>query len=156
MHPFYSPSSMATENQGFDLTTFCTRIPIWITVNRLIWKKISYANFKTFSTVFPGRKKATRQATSFPASWVLNSMSLIPPVVHTFDYTDGFWAAKIYFYYYYFFTPALRSSKYRKIPKISPSNEAPPTRNAKNPPLNHPSKYKPPPEGLCLAIALKY
>ena len=39
---------------------------------------------------------------------------------------------------------------YRKIPKISPSMykplqiKAPQTGNAKNPPLNHPSKYKPP------------
>ena len=30
MHPFYSPSSMATGSQGFDLTKFCTRIPIWM------------------------------------------------------------------------------------------------------------------------------
>ena len=50
---------------------------------------------------------------------------------------------------------------YRKIPKISPSMykplhiKAPQTRNAKNPPLNHPSKYKPP-RGLYLEIALKY
>ena len=40
--------------------------------------------------------------------------------------------------------------RYRKIPKISPSMFkplqilTPPTRNAKNPPLNRPSKYKPP------------
>ena len=35
--------------------------------------------------------------------------------------------------------------KYRKIPKISPSMYKPPqTGNAKNPPLNRPSKYKPP------------
>ena len=39
---------------------------------------------------------------------------------------------------------------YRKIPKISPSMykplqiKAPQTGNAKNPPLNHLSKYKPP------------
>ena len=39
---------------------------------------------------------------------------------------------------------------YRKIRKISPSMykplqiKAPQTGNAKNPPLNHPSKYKPP------------
>ena len=39
---------------------------------------------------------------------------------------------------------------YRKIPKIIPSMykplqiKAPQTGNAKNPPLNHPSKYKPP------------
>ena len=32
---------------------------------------------------------------------------------------------------------------------------APETRNAKNPPLNRPSKYKPP-GGLYLEIALKY
>ena len=32
---------------------------------------------------------------------------------------------------------------------------APQTRNTKNPPLNHPSKYKPP-GGLYLEIALKY
>ena len=40
-------------------------------------------------------------------------------------------------------------SIYRKIPKISPSmykplQIAPQTGNAKNPPLNRPSKYKPP------------
>ena len=40
--------------------------------------------------------------------------------------------------------------QYRKILKISPSMykplqiQAPQTRNAKNPPLNRPSKYKPP------------
>ena len=35
---------------------------------------------------------------------------------------------------------------YRKISKISPSMYKPPmqTRNARNPPLNRPSKYKPP------------
>ena len=45
---------------------------------------------------------------------------------------------------------------YRKIPKISPSKyKAPQTRNAKNAPLNRPSKYKPP-GGLYLEIALKY
>ena len=50
---------------------------------------------------------------------------------------------------------------YRKIPKISPSMhkplqiQAPQTHNAKNPPLNRPSKYKPP-GGLYLEIALKY
>ena len=50
---------------------------------------------------------------------------------------------------------------YRKIPKISPSIYrplqiwAPQTRNAKNPPLNRPSKFKPP-GGLYLEIALKY
>ena len=44
---------------------------------------------------------------------------------------------------------------YRKIPKISPSMykplqiKAPQTHNAKNPPLNHPSKYKLP-RGLVL------
>ena len=44
---------------------------------------------------------------------------------------------------------------YRKILKVSPfmykplqNNISPQTRNAKNPPLNHPSKYKPPP-GAC-------
>ena len=47
------------------------------------------------------------------------------------------------------------SLAYRKIPKISPSMykplqiQAPQTGNAKNPPLNHPSKYKPP-KGLYL------
>ena len=51
--------------------------------------------------------------------------------------------------------------KYRKIPKISPSMykplqiQAPQTRNAKNPPLNRSSKFKPP-GGLYLEIALKY
>ena len=51
--------------------------------------------------------------------------------------------------------------KYRKIPKISPSKykplqiKAPQTRNAKSPPLNHPSKYKPP-GVLYFEIALKY
>ena len=51
--------------------------------------------------------------------------------------------------------------EYRKIPKISPSMhkplqiQAPLTRNAKNPPLNRPSEYKPP-GGLYLEIALKY
>ena len=50
---------------------------------------------------------------------------------------------------------------YRKIPKISPSMykplqiQAPQTGNAKNPPLNRPSKYKPP-GGLYLEISLKY
>ena len=51
--------------------------------------------------------------------------------------------------------------KYRKIPKIIPSmykslpKRAPQNRNAKNPPLNRPSKYKPP--GACTwKIALKY
>ena len=39
---------------------------------------------------------------------------------------------------------------YRKIPKISPQ-----TRNAINPPLSRPSKYKPH-GGLYLEIALKY
>ena len=37
--------------------------------------------------------------------------------------------------------------KYRKIPKIippPPPNISPQTGNAKNPPLNRPSKYKPP------------
>ena len=36
--------------------------------------------------------------------------------------------------------------EYRKIPNISPSKiiEAPQSGNAKNPPLNRPSKYKPP------------
>ena len=53
------------------------------------------------------------------------------------------------------------SSEYRKIPKISPSMykplqiKAPQTGNAKNPPLNCPSKYKPP-GGLYLKIAFKY
>ena len=50
------------------------------------------------------------------------------------------------------------------IPKISPSIykplqiQAPQTRNAKNPLLNRPSKYKPPPlpQGFYLEIALKY
>ena len=46
--------------------------------------------------------------------------------------------------------------QYRKIPKISPSMFKPPqTRNAKNPPLNRPSKYKPP-GGLYMESALKY
>ena len=40
---------------------------------------------------------------------------------------------------------------YRKIPNISP----PQTRNAKDPPWNRSSKYKPP-VGLYLEIALKY
>ena len=50
---------------------------------------------------------------------------------------------------------------YRKIPKISPSMYKPlqiyasQTRNTKNPPLNRPSKYKPP-GGLYLETALKY
>ena len=50
---------------------------------------------------------------------------------------------------------------YCKILKISPSTykpvqiKAPQTRNTKNPPLNHPSEYKPP-GGLYLEIALKY
>ena len=44
----------------------------------------------------------------------------------------------------------------RKISKISPSMYKPPqTRNAKNPPLNRPSKYKPP-GGLYSEIVLKY
>ena len=49
----------------------------------------------------------------------------------------------------------------RKVPKINSSMskplqiQAPQTRNAKNPPLNRPSKYKPP-GGLYLEIALKY
>ena len=45
---------------------------------------------------------------------------------------------------------------YRKIPKISPPMYKPPqTGNAKNPPLNRPSKYKPP--GACTwKVALKY
>ena len=34
--------------------------------------------------------------------------------------------------------------------------QAPQTRNAKNPPLNCPFKYKPPPGGLYMEIALKY
>ena len=71
---------MATGNQGFDLTAFCTRIPIWMVaftvfgyvLSRLTdlfeKKKSVIFNFKTFSTVFPGWKKATRQAISFPAS----------------------------------------------------------------------------------------
>ena len=53
------------------------------------------------------------------------------------------------------------TAEYRKIPKISPSMykplqiQAPQTGNAKNPPLNRPSKYKPP--GACTwKIALKY
>ena len=33
---------------------------------------------------------------------------------------------------------------------------APQTRNAKNPPLNRPSEYKPPPGGLYLKVTLKY
>ena len=38
-----------------------------------------------------------------------------------------------------------RLTSYREIPKISPSMYKPPqTGNAKNPPLNGPSKYKPP------------
>ena len=47
------------------------------------------------------------------------------------------------------------------VPKIGPSIykplqiSAPQTRNAKNPPWNRPSKYKPP-WGLYLEIALKY
>ena len=42
------------------------------------------------------------------------------------------------------------TQKYSKIPKISPSKNKPPqTGNAKNPPLNRPSKYKPP-KGLYL------
>ena len=46
--------------------------------------------------------------------------------------------------------------KYRKIPKISPSMYKPPkTGNAKNPPLNLPSKYKL--QGACTwKIFLKY
>ena len=47
---------------------------------------------------------------------------------------------------------------YRKIPKINPSMYKPlQTRNAKNSPLNHPTKYNPPPPGagLYLEIALK-
>ena len=49
-----------------------------------------------------------------------------------------------------------------KIPKISPSMYKPlqiqaiHTRNAKNPPINRPSKYKPPGGALCLEIVLKY
>ena len=39
-----------------------------LTVNRLICQKEKSVIFKTFSTVFTGWKKATRQATSFPAS----------------------------------------------------------------------------------------
>ena len=47
-------------------------------------------------------------------------------------------------------------AKYRKIPKISPSICKPPKLvNAKNHPLNRPSKYKLP-RGLYLKIALKY
>ena len=51
---------------------------------------------------------------------------------------------------------------YRKIPKISPSMykplqiKAPHTGNAKNPSLNRPSKYKPPPGACTFEIALKY
>ena len=52
---------------------------------------------------------------------------------------------------------------YRKIPKISPSMykplqiQASQTGNAKHPPLNCSSKYKPPPPGACTwKIALKY
>ena len=50
--------------------------------------------------------------------------------------------------------------KYRKIPKISPAMNKPlqiqdlQTGNVKDPPLNPPSKYKPP-GGLYLEIALK-
>ena len=54
-----------------------------------------------------------------------------------------------------------KGNNYRKIPKISPSmykplqKKAPQNGNAKNPPLNRPSQYKPP--GACtLKIALKY
>ena len=70
---------MVTGNQGFDLTA-CIRVSIWTpsgrvhgiqlrspTVNSLIWQKKTVI-FKTFSTVFPGWKTATRQETSFPAS----------------------------------------------------------------------------------------
>ena len=47
--------------------------------------------------------------------------------------------------------------KYRKILKISPSKYKPPQNHeAKNPPLNCPSEYKPPPGGLYLEFALKY
>jgi len=46
--------------------------------------------------------------------------------------------------------------EYRKIPKISLSWYKPPKLvTQKNPPLNRPSKYKPP-GGLYLEIALKY
>ena len=52
---------------------------------------------------------------------------------------------------------------YRKILKVSPfmykplqNNISPQTRNAKNPPLNRPSKYKPPPGACTWKIALKY
>ena len=54
-----------------------------------------------------------------------------------------------------------KGNNYRKIPKISPSmykplqKKAPQTGNAKNPPLNRPSQYKP--RGACTwKIALKY
>ena len=46
--------------------------------------------------------------------------------------------------------------KYHKIPKISPSMYKPQTGNVKNPPLNRPSKYKPPGGMYCTwKIALK-
>ena len=54
-----------------------------------------------------------------------------------------------------------RMTDTRKIPKMSPSMykplqiQAPQTGNAKNPPLNRPSKYKPPGAGTW-KIALKY
>ena len=154
MHPFYSPSSMATGSQGFDLTAFCTRIPIWMVaftvlgyvLSRLTdWfeKKSVIFNFKTFSTVFPGWKESHKTSNLVPSIHlhsypgkrlrrVLNSMSLIPPVADTFDYTDGFWGAKNLLLLLFFFTPALRSQTYRKIPKISPSVYNPLRRSPQN------------------------
>ena len=49
----------------------------------------------------------------------------------------------------------LTDDSYRKIPKISPSNYKPPKPVKKNPPLNRPSKYKPP-GAWTWKIALKY
>ena len=55
----------------------------------------------------------------------------------------------------------IKFRKYRKIPKIIPSKysrskyKPPKLLTPMNPPLNRPSKYKPP-GGLYLEIALKY
>ena len=64
-------------------------------------KKSVIFNFKTFSTVFPGWKKSHETSNLVPSILshsypgkrlrrVLDSMSLIPPVADTFDYTGGF------------------------------------------------------------------
>ena len=69
MHSFYSTASMATRNQGFELTA-CIRVSIWIvafTVFDYVLSRLtdSFAKkksviFKTFSTVLPGMEKKPR------------------------------------------------------------------------------------------------